>query len=81
MDNYYYKLTAFRKPLSYDGGEGFDSLKLVGPCVGTEPVLGATQYGIWWTPGETKEKIVERISEMVFAVIKEFKEEGDEGIA
>jgi hypothetical protein len=84
MDNHYYKLTASHVPAKDEDGivlREFSAIKLTGPFVGDEPAEDATQYGVWWTPDESRPTIERRISDMVFAVVKEFKEEGDEGIA
>lgn len=80
MTNSYYKLTASRVP-ARDTNKGMDrefsALKLTGPFVGDEPAEDASQYGIWWTPDESLSTIKSRLADMVFAVVKEFKEGGE----
>lgn len=84
MDNSYYKLTARRTHDEEEDGivvRGFSALKLTGPFVDNVPAEDVSQYGMWWTPDASLSTIERRIADMVFAVVKEFKEGGDEGIA
>lgn len=78
MSERYYKLTANHSPKIGDGvaDREFFAVKLYGPFLGVDPAPDVRQYGVWWSPEEDQEITKKRISDMVFAVVKELGGDG-----